>query len=673
MIARIVYLFLMLGVPLLAQASRTPESLNLAPARLVPVERVPTNLLGSNLSPKGNFLSTHFSGATWVWDAHTGACLYTWQDRSSPVGFTRGERWVVIWDPTGTWLEVWDWMLKKEVRRLGPFPTRLIASYTPDQPSYGFLAGEGNHDLWVKQNGWAGPVRGWNLSDGKLLGNLATGRIEGDPLLFHGNLLCLSPEDFNLEIWETKGGSRLRNISLLPPDLPESKHHLHAPEDMKILNFQIRDRVCQVEIQWECWKENRWIRSCWELVVPLPDGLPIWNAIPPVPKSNQTSSRPPDTRLHFIVDATIKPPSLFRQTGNDWRNKLPLEAEVWRSIAVLPLPEKNLLLQAGSDGCLRLWDLRKGTITATLALPPKLRSISRIDEVRSSTLHLVGGGKQVLVSWGYMDLFDLENHCFQARLGHTPNRGDGKEDGWVDEHSVFATGPGGLLLWDLQNLTTTRTWDRAFLTAISPDGRHLAFARPDPENPKKNHVLEVWDLITMKPLGETRHKGDIQAFRFTDDSRSLSIASEVRRPSVLGWPTWDGVRSSPDGVTQHISRWSLDEPPRQQGHQETDRPMSPRWTPQGFILGPPYNFQPSILPAREPETRPLTYASSDGRYLLKVSVESPKLLADTHTGRTWNLGPTSEKPVFFHFVEGQLVEGTLTRLQYWDLAGLDRE
>jgi len=222
-----------------------------------------------------------------------------------------------------------------------------------------------------------------------------------------------------------------------------------------------------------------------------------------------------------------------------------LEGDLVRSVALST--DGRLAVTGEADDRTVVWDLERGVSRPLLAIPPG-RLLAVADDGALAALHTSGGlvvvdvRREVAVS-----------SLAAAELGwsNRPEASAGVAAALPVRRAVSISHDGGLAVWDLEasrcvvrgsaEIAATRhvkpreMADERFPAgwrigsvhaAITPDGSRAVIGASD-------GTIELWDLITARPLACFRAEQPVVACRIAPDGRTISAADASRRVHLL--------------------------------------------------------------------------------------------------------------------------------------------
>lgn len=207
-------------------------------------------------------------------------------------------------------------------------------------------------------------------------------------------------------------------------------------------------------------------------------------------------------------------------------------------------PDGKTVASGGTNGTVRVWDLKSGKRKLTLPTQKKRFYVSALDYSPDGKLLALGGGPGAIPTWGEAQVWDVTTprpkRVFREKFDGSIQSLVFFPDGnslILIEASIF---PDVLQIWNTKTGERLQSWDAGIQTVeamvFSSRGKILAIAGTEP-HPK--HIvrtvgkMRLLDARTGKELATIRTSGGIYGVSFSSDGKYLAVAGEMKK--ILVW------------------------------------------------------------------------------------------------------------------------------------------
>jgi len=471
-------------------------------------------------SPDGRQLATGgFDGIINLWDVET---VLQDKDPKPSLRLEPTRRvWSVAFSPDGKYLasgsgytgdqkgelKVWDLRSRQEVLTLSHFTdTVTCVAFSPDGRQLATTC-QGLVQLWDAQTGQEGMpfLRG---PDSRRTGVAFS--PDGHLLVSVGGVLSVSPDE-EVQVWDAHTGQLIRSLSGHVGGL---RCVAFSPDGRRIASAGL-DQTIKI-----------WDAKTGDEILTLRGHTDAIQCLAFSPDGFQLASASQDVTVR-IWDATPEP-----EQRSEYRTLLGHTGAV-TDVAFHPKDE-SLLVSAGTDGTVRMWDARIGKELGTLTLPPSYERL-KVAFSRDGR-HLAALSRQPRGSLGVweVDSRKLVGELRRPRAGgrclcFSP---DGRHVVVAgNDHTVHVSD--AMTGEEVQSPFKAHDWG-VFALEFSPDGRHLATGSAD-------RTVRIWDWngSTELPLTSLQHAGRVTSVAYSRDGKRLASASLDRTVKVWDTARWE--------------------------------------------------------------------------------------------------------------------------------------
>jgi len=449
---------------------------------------MPRAIFRAELTPDGAAVVTgDFDGKLRITELATGKTRVEatiGRDRISAIGFRPGTDQMVIAGHDRT-ASVWDWRAGKKLSALDPFDRRISSARYSDDGRYLLVAEDQNH------------IHVYDASSLARLRTIHTPDTALDPDAFFSpdaRTIVAGTKDGRISVWHTSSGALLRLIDAQPAG--------------QLYRMSLRGDGREVATMGGDGAVN-----LWSLDAKLDYRL---------------LARQPIDDTHVLNSAFIDGGRTIVEPGGDGEVRLVDAASgaLERSFHVgfeadtIALDPMATRLAAGGEGAdaypPRLWDLRSGTLVATLApqAPPVTYGLAASSD---GTAFLTGDYVGVLREWDAVGGGMRAEHALtSARISAIAASPDGETIAVANEH-------GAVLLLDRAGVTKRtlqahNCWIQSLLFADG--GRTLVTAG------RQDHALALWRApFDGPPERLVGHAGMVLRASMSEDGRRLASVS----------------------------------------------------------------------------------------------------------------------------------------------------